>query len=877
MPDLPTGTVTFLFTDIEGSTPLLERLGERYRDVQERHNAIVRAAIGEGDGREMSTEGDSFFAVFATPGGAVRAAVGAQRELGATAWPDGAAVRVRMGLHTGEGILGGENYLGLDVNRAARVAAAAHGGQLLLSDTTRSLVERSLPPATRMVDLGQHRLKGLAQPERLHQLVIEGLEQDFPPPRTPGTRPNNLPAQLTRFIGRGREIARIRELLAGNRLVTLTGPGGTGKTRLGLEVAREALAGFRDGVFFVDLSPLTVAEFVAPAIAGALHVREEPGRPVLDTLGDHLQDKELMLVLDNLEQVVEGGAALLEPLLHRAPGLKALVTSRIPLHLYGEQEFPVPPLALPDPQHLPNPEAIGQFEAVALFAERGAAALPDFRITPENARTVAEITARLDGLPLAIELAASRVKLLPPQAILTRLEQRLPLLSVQDRNLPERQRTLRKAIEWSYDLLDGAKKSMFSRLAVFAGGAELPAVEAVVNPRGELGLDTLDGLASLVDQNLVRSFEGAEGEPRFAMLETIREYGLERLSKSGEEPVIRRRYAEHWIEFAEKALEVLAQADQATWTQRLERDHDNFRSALSWALRSGEAELGLRLAVALTDFWRLGSQVREGRRWLDELLALPAAAGITLLRARALTAAAGLSGFVDATEELLRFAEEAAAVYRDLGDPREATAALEAVGWGQLQAGRLDAARASFLEAKQRYVDMGNRQKAGESSLALGTAALLQGHPERARPLYEEALATFKDLSNTFWVAFTEFNVGGLDLKAGNDRVAEERYRSSLTAFRRLDSLMGTTWALNAFADLALSRGQYERALRLIGVCDALREHLGKATPIEVALYGDMGAAARKFLDEVTAASVYQEGLAMGLEDAVSYALQQGA
>lgn len=873
--DLPSGTVTFLFTDVEGSTRLLEELGERYRQVQDRHDAIVRAAIDKGGGCEVSTEGDSFFAVFPTPAGAVRAAIEAQRELAAALWPEGAAVRVRMGLHTGEGILGGDNYVGMDVNRAARIAAAGHGGQVLLSDTIRSLVERALPPATWLRDLGQHRLKDLPRPERLYQVVIEGLEQDFPPPRTLDARPNNLPAQLTRFIGRSDEITRVRELLASHRLVTLTGPGGTGKTRLGLQVAAEGLLDFHDGVFFVDLSAVTIPALVPATIAATLNVREEPGRPLLDALTDQLRYKELLLVLDNFEQVVEGASSVLEPLLRHAPAVKALVTSRLPLHLYGEQEFPVSPLTLPDPLHLPELEALAQFEAVALFVDRAAAARPDFRLTADNAPTVAELTARLDGLPLAIELAASRVKLLPPQALLVRLEQRLSLLRAKDRNLPERQRTLRRTIEWSYELLDESERHMFWRLAVFAGGADLEAIEAVVNSDEELGLDTLDGLASLVDNNLVRSVDSPEGEARFNMLETIREYGLERLSASAEETHIRRRHAEHWIQVGEQASEALSGPEQATWTRRLERDLDNFRSVLSWALQSGEAELGLRLAAALHDFWRLGSHVREGVRWLGELLELPGAAGHTLLRARALNAAAELAPWMGATEAQLGFAEEAVAAYRDLGDPRGIPEALGGLGWAQLHAGRLDAARANLEEARTLHIDQGNRQEAANCNLGLGTLAQLEGRPEQARERFEDALETFTDVRDPFWSAFTELLVGNLDKIEGNHDSAEKRYRGTLTASRKHDLPMLTAGALYGFADLALIRGQHERALYLAGASDALREPLGEKSPLEKASISDVRAASRPLLDEETAESLYQEGREMELEDAVAYALQR--
>ncbi|HET6771344.1 MAG TPA: adenylate/guanylate cyclase domain-containing protein [Actinomycetota bacterium] len=875
MRDLPTGTVTFLFTDVEGSTRLLERLGGRYRDIQIGHDSILRAAVAEGDGREVSTEGDSFFAVFSAPVGAISAATEAQRQLAETPWPDGAVVRVRMGLHTGEGILGGDNYLGLDVNRAARITAAAHGGQVLLSDATRALVERSLPSGTRLRDLGHHRLKDLMQPERLHQVVIEGLEQDFPPPRSLDARPHNLPAQLTRFIGRDDHIARVGEVLAGDRLVTLTGPGGSGKTRLGLQVAAEALAGFRDGVFFVDLSAVTDPELVPDEIAAALHVRAEPARAILDTLGDHLRDKELLLVLDNFEQVVGTSQSVLEPLLQVAPRVKALVTSRVPLHVYGEREYPVPPLVLLDPDHVPKLDALVQNEAVSLFIERALAVKPSFQITNDNAPAVAHITARLDGLPLAIELAASRVKLLTPQGILERLVKRLPLLRAQDRNVPERQRTLRQTIEWSYDLLNEAERRMFTRLSVFAGGADLEAVEAVANMEGELGLDSLDGLASLVDKNLVRSVNTSEDESRFAMLETIREYGLERLSESGEESVIRRRHAEHWIVVGERASEPLLGAEQAAATRRIELDHDNFRSALAWVLKSGEAELGLRLGGALREFWRLGGHLSEGVRWLNQLLALPGAAGRTFLRARALTAAADLTSWTGQREENLRFAEEAVSIYRDLGDPDGIPDALEELGAAQMFAGQLEAARAALEEARELNIDRRNRQKAGECTFALGMLALLEGRPGQARERFEDALATFNDLRDPYWTAFVGRLIGHVDRMEGKNEDAESRFRASLSSSRQHDLLYVIASGLYAFADLALTRGQHERAIRLAGASDALRERLGEVRSFEKELVGDVREAASSFMDEATAESLYKEGRRMEADDAVAYALQQ--
>src|SRR6266540_2992825 len=466
MAELPTGTVTFVFTDIEGSTRLLQELGDRYAAVRDEQASIVRRAIADCNGVEVSTGGDSFFLVFRSPAGAVQAAVAAQRSLATHDWPHSGPVRVRIGIHTGEGVPGGDDYVGIDVNRAARIAEAAHGGQVLISDATRALVERALPEGTALRDLGDHRLKDIVHPEHLHELVIEGLPADFPPPRTLDARPNNLPVQLTSFIGREDEISRIGQLLGRTRLLTLTGAGGTGKSRLALQVAAQVLTEFKDGGFFVDLSSLTDPALVPSAVARALEVPEAAGRSVLEAVKDHLRDKELLLVVDNFEQVEEAGPVI-EDLLTAAPKLKVVVTSRVVLSLRGEQEYVVPPLEPPDPDRLPDVLTLGRFEAVRLFTERARAVRPGFQVTEGNAPAVAEITARLDGLPLAIELAATRTKVLTPEQMLPRLQASLSLLTSGGRTLPERQRTLRGAIAWSHDLLEPAERGLFARLSVF--------------------------------------------------------------------------------------------------------------------------------------------------------------------------------------------------------------------------------------------------------------------------------------------------------------------------------------------------------------------------------------------------------------------------
>ncbi|HYY82568.1 MAG TPA: adenylate/guanylate cyclase domain-containing protein, partial [Actinomycetes bacterium] len=508
MSELPTGTVTFLFTDIEGSTRLLQALGDRYPAVHDQQAAIIRRAIADGGGIEVSTHGDAFFVAFRTPAGAVRAAVAAQQGLASHDWSPGPPVRVRMGVHTGEGTLGGDDYVGIDVHRAARIADAANGGQVILSDATRGLVQHALPAGTSLRDLGVHQLRGIEDPERLHDLVIEGLAADFPPPRTPDARPNNLPPQLTSFVGREEQIVEVERLLDHTRLLTLTGPGGSGKSRLALRVAAELLTRYQDGSCFVDLSPVTDPALVPAAVANALGIPEAANRPILEEVKDHLRHRELLQVVDNFEQVAEAGPVI-EELLTAAPKLRTMVTSRVVLSLRGEQEYAVPPLDVPDPERLPpDLSTLSAVEAVRLFSERARAASPRFTLTEQNAPAVAEITARLDGLPLAIELAATRTKVLTPEEMLARLKRRLSILTSGSPSLPKRQRTLRATIAWSYDLLDPVERRLFARLSVFTGGWTFESAEAVCDPEG-LGLDALDGLTSLVDKSLIRRTEPA--------------------------------------------------------------------------------------------------------------------------------------------------------------------------------------------------------------------------------------------------------------------------------------------------------------------------------------------------------------------------------
>jgi len=534
MRQLPTGTVTLLFTDIEGSTQLLQRLGDRYTSALEESRRLLRAAFRQWNGYEVDTQGDAFFVAFARGTDALSAAVTAQHALAAHPWLEGGAVRVRMGLHTGEPSLASEGYVGMDVHHAARIMNAGHGGQVLLSQVTRDLVEQHLPEGVSIRDMGKHRLKDLQRPTHLYQLVIEGLPADFPPLKALDAYPNNLPVQATPLIGREKEMAAIEQLLrrADVRLVSLTGPGGTGKTRLALQVAADMSDLFPEGIYFVDLAPLSDPTQVIPVIAQALGLRERENLSLLDYLKEELRQKRTLLLLDDFEQVIDAAARVAD-LLAAGPQIKIFVTSRAVLHLRAEREFAVPPLSLPDLKELTNLSALLQNEAVALFIQRTQATKPDFQLTESNAPVVVEIVARLDGLPLAIELAAARMKLLSPEALFARLSQRLQILTSGARDVAVLQQTLRNTIEWSYNLLNPQEQRLFRRLAIFAGGCTPESTEAVCALPGDEEGTILDGLTSLLDKSLLQQREQG-AEPRFTMFETIHEYALEVLAASGE-------------------------------------------------------------------------------------------------------------------------------------------------------------------------------------------------------------------------------------------------------------------------------------------------------------------------------------------------------
>ena len=977
----PTGTVTFLFTDIEASTQLLRQLGDSYADVLAEHQTLLRSAFQENGGHEVDTQGDSFFVSFATAKDAVLAAISAQKAIIGHPWPDGVSVRVRMGLHTGEPLKTEAGYVGMDVHRSARISSAGQGGQILLSQATRVLVEKDLPEGASLRDLGEHYLKGLQHPEAIFQLLHPDLPAQFPPLLTSDAHPNNLPAQPTPLVGRGKEVETVSKLLLRDqmRLVTLTGPGGTGKTRLGLKVAEDLIDRFSNGVFFVSLAAISDPELVVPTIAHTLGIQETGGQPILQSLKNYLQDKGILLILDNFEQVISA-SPLVWDLLSACLQLKVLVTSREMLHLQGEHEFPVSPLTLPDLNSLPPAEAdpsanseqdlvsvLSQYEAVELFIQRAMVAKFNFAVTNQNAPAIAEICHRLDGLPLAIELAASRIKLLTPEAILGRLSSRMKLLTGGSRDLPERQQTMRNAIAWSHDLLEESEKILFRRLSAFVGGFTLTGVEAVCYAAGDLELDALDGVTSLVDKSLLRqeassleetsSSESFEGEPRFLMLETVREYGLERLTESGEEEETRTNHAAFFLALAEEAEEAFRGKDEKVWLDRLEAEHDNLRGALEWSLGIGEVRarhaVPLRLAGALGRYWFVRGYYNEGRRWLEEALAKSGEASASV-QAKALSNAGVLMMLHGDVEESVRFTEKALALERELGNKKGIANLLGHLGIIAARQGDFSRSRTLHEESLSLSWELGERfavrpiinlgilalfqgdysrvRELGEDLLALsekevskdaiiarhyllGLMARNQGDSEKAKSLLEEGLALMRKEGYRQQIVSSLTQLGLIESDLGNFERAATLTEEGLTLSRKMGDKSEVATSLMVWGVVAKKEGDYgrartmvvegltlvgelgnkffialcleflagidqiqkqpERAARLYGVVEALRQDIGTPIPpVDRDDYDRSVAAVRAELGEEAFAAAWAEGRTMTIEDAVKYALK---
>jgi predicted ATPase/class 3 adenylate cyclase len=891
MRDLPTGTITLLFTDIEGSTHLLQQLGNRYAELLTDCRSLQRTAFHKYNGHEVDTQGDAIFAAFARASDALLAAVAAQRELAIHSWPDAVAVRVRMGLHTGEPSRVAEGYVGLDVHYAARIMSAANGGQVLLSRTTRDLGEHDLPEGVSLRDLGEHHLKDLERPIQLYQLVIAGLPADFPPLKTLDSRSDGLPVQPTALIGREHEVATIGQLLRREdvRLVTLTGAGGTGKTRLGIQVASELRAVFAEGVCFVSLAPINDPMLVMPTIAQAFGIRDGLGQPLSARLAEVLQQKQVLLLLDNFEQVV-GAASQVADLLTSCPQLKVLITSREVLHVRAEHEFAVPPLALPDPAHLPELAALARSPSVALFLQRAQAARPEFQLTTTNARAVVEICVRLDGLPLAIELAAARMKLLSPKVLLARLGQRLAMLTGGARDVPTRQQTLRNTIEWSYQLLNAWEQQLFRWLSVFVGGCTLQAAEAVCTGSDDGVGQVLDGVASLVDKSLLQRMEqtgeGSE-EPRFLMLETIREYGLELLTANGEGEVTRQAHADYFLRLAEEAEPALKGPLLVAWMERLEQEHDNLRAALQWALEGGKAEMALRLGSALERFWVVRGYRNEGLAFLERALA--GGAGVASnVRAKALLATARLAFVQSNYDQGEVLAQESLALFQELGDRRGIALSLDRLGMAAWRRGDFSAARVLMEEDRALFREVGDRDRVAWSLFTLGLLNNKQGKYTRASALFEESLALFRELGNKRGIAASLTQLAGtLFVSQGNQAMIYPLLEEGLSLDREVGDKEGIAvsslllgWVALKQGDVATARARVEESLvlyREMEQREGMAESLSLLGRVE-ATRGDY-AFARAFYEESLAMAQEigdKELIASGLEGLASVVAAQG-
>lgn len=779
-------TVTLLFTDIEGSTRLLDRLGDRYLEVLDWHHQLMRAAISVAGGREVSTAGDSFFAVFPSASQAVQCAAVAQRRLAAQQWPDGQPVLVRMGLHTGVPTPHGEDFLGIDVHRAARVMAVAHGAQVLLTDEVRS----ALGSSVLVRDLGHHRLKDLPGPEHLFQLVVPGLREDFPALRS--LNRSNLPTPAHRLVGRQPEKALAREMLGrdGVRLVTLLGPGGAGKTRLAIELAADAVSRYRDGVWIVALAPIADPGLMVSEVARVMEIEPAPGEALEQTLGRALAERELLLVLDNFEHLM-GAAGAVADLLAAAPRIGLLVTSREPLRIGGEHRLEVPPLPVED--------------ACELFVQRAMAVRPNLVVADEEQAAIERICERLDGLPLAVELAAARIAVFSPRALEARLAKRLALPDG-PRDLPERQRTLRAAIDWSYQLLEPADRALLQRLAPFIGGLRLQDAEAAFE---DMFPDVAQSLISLRDKSLLRHRDDPDAEPRFWMLETIRAFALERALAEGTAEVAAAQHAGHFLALTEEAAPHLLGKEQRHWLDRLEQEQPNLRAALDHLTEHAPAQ-AIAMAGNLSWYWTIRGYAPEARRRLNDVLG--SAPSDSPRRAGALSAAGQTALQLGEGAEAEPLLLEALSLAKRDGDERLAVLTLSHLGWAAEILGDRSSSTDRHEEAIAAARAAGDDWALGVALNNYAVMAPTRGDVERARTMLEEALLIRRRVGEPRAIALTAGNLAEVALDAGDLVYADTLINEALTQAREIDFRPIIASALVTRAVISLQRGDLERA-----------------------------------------------------------------
>lgn len=873
MPELPSGTVSFLVTDIERSTDLVHRLGDaRYARLLTEHRRLLSTAFRNHGGQEIGARGDALLFAFPGAGEALAAAVEGQRGLKTHGWPEGAAPATRMGLHTGEPHRAADGYVGLDLHRATRICSAGHGGQILVSLTTKTLVEGRLPPAITLRSLGAHRLKDLQMPEALFQVLHPDLPVEFPPLASLNAVPNNLPRDMSTFIGRESEILEVKRLLGSTRLLMLTGSGGCGKTRLALRAAADVVERYPDGVWLVELGTVGTSDLVLQAVASALTVREAPGLGLLETVLEHVRTRRLLLVLDNCEHVVGACAEAAERLLRGSPHLRILATSREPLGVPGETVWRVPSLSVPA-RGVTDVGRLLECEAIRLFVERGAAVQPAFTLTARNGGAVAEVCRRLDGIPLAIELAAARLRALTVEQIFARLDQRFSLLTGGSRTALPRQQTLRGALDWSYDLLPARERVLFNRLAVFAGGWSLEAAERVCGGDGIESDDVLDVLTQLVFKSLVL-LDGHEARVRYRLLETVRQYGLDRLLASGETRGVRSRHLAWCRDLVRRIEPELFGPRQKEWLDVLEAEHDNLRAALQFsASDEGDATAGLELAGGLWHFWQVRGYHGEGRRWLETMLCRGRDAG-PAARAGALVGAGMLAWRLGDYPGSARLCSESLALFRELGDATGAGRALYVLGMNAESRGDYERAKALLTESLDLARRAGDKRRMAVSLNSIGEVARCQDDYEAARGAYEQSLALRREVGDRRGVAIAVGNLGRLALREGDGERARRLLGEALDLARQLMDKVGATENIAAFGGVAAAEGQYERAARLLGAADALLIHLeARLEPPDRREYEQSLAAARAGLSEAGFADAWARGRTMDLDEAIAYAV----
>ncbi|HEY1012012.1 MAG TPA: tetratricopeptide repeat protein [Herpetosiphonaceae bacterium] len=868
MNTLPSGTVTFIFTAIEDSAGLWDRDPEAGQQLTNHHHAVVGRQVAAAGGVVVKFLADGSLAVFSQAPDALAAALAIQRECGSQEH------RVAMAIHTGAAQERDHDYFGPTLNRGARLLAVGYGGQILLSQAALAHAGDWLPPGASLRDLGERSLKDLASPERIFQLVHPDLINDFPPLRTLDSRPANLPTQSTALIGRERELSETGALLRRPdvRILSLTGPGGIGKTRLGLQIAAEALDDFDHGVTYAPLEAITQPGLLPSAIASALGVREIVGEPLLETIKEQLRPRQQLLLLDNFEQIVAAGPLVSELLAH-APQLKVLITTREVLHVYGEYEYPLAPLAVPDAGEQGGADELADYPAVALFLAHAERFKPGLGADPEHAAAIAEICRQLDGLPLAIELAAARTRLLSPRQILARLSNRLQALTGGARDLPLRQQTLRGAIDWSFGLLEPAEQDLFASLAVFSGGWSLEAAEAVC--AAHAALDPLDGIGSLLNKSLLRQEEQAGGEARFWMLETIREYAIERLDERTASGALRRQHAEFFARLADQTEVALRGSHQAEWLTRLELEHHNLRAALRFAENTGDAELLVRLSGGLWRFWSMHGHLSEGAEWLAKALArgdLADPAHLAMVRH-----GAGFLGWQRGDYELARGHFEAGlALRRSLGDTLGSAMLLNNLGHLAILRGD-DAAATSLLEEALGYQrTIGDRWGAAFSILNLGNVALRQERYADAAALYDESLAGRRALNDQRGIAGSLSNLGWVRLAERDPGAAAECFAEALRLYLDQGHKIGIAECLTGLASVALQRERPEAAARLWGAAEALGESLGaRLCPDIGPIFSRHQAAMAELAGQQAPAAACREGRALPLARVIEEAFAQ--